>query len=93
MAAWLWAIVVSFAAGIVVSILAATFIGYILVPAVYYLSIMITGHLFGQWAARSYGIQQVAAPVGVPGLHARPLAPTPHPQPRRPPRTLRPLRP
>ncbi len=82
-AAWLWAIVVSFAAGLAVSILGATFIGSILVPAVYYLSIMITGHIFGQWAARSYGIQQVAAPVGVPGYippagaYAPPAAPTP----------------
>ncbi|MEI7814667.1 MAG: DUF4013 domain-containing protein [Coriobacteriia bacterium] len=82
-AAWLWAIVVSFAASIVMSILMATFIGYIAVPAVSYLSIMITAHLFGQWAARSYGVQQVATPVGVPGYmppagsYAPPAAPVP----------------
>jgi hypothetical protein len=81
--AWLWAIVVSFAAGLAVSILSATFIGYILVPAVSYLSIMITAHLFGQWATRSYGIQAAAAPVGVPGYvppagaYTPPAAPTP----------------
>jgi hypothetical protein len=81
--AWLWAIVVSFAAGLAVSILSATFIGYILVPAVSYLSVMITAHLFGQWATRSYGIQAAAAPVGVPGYvppsgaYAPPTAPTP----------------
>jgi hypothetical protein len=80
--AWVWAIVVSFAAGLAVSILSATFIGYILVPAVSYLSTMITAHLFGQWATRSYGIQ-AAAPVGVPGYvppagaYAPPAAPTP----------------
>ena len=82
-AAWLWAIVVSMASGLAVSILGATFIGYILVPAVSYLSVMITAHLFGQWAARSYGIQAVAAPVGVPGYvppaggYVPPAAPTP----------------
>jgi hypothetical protein len=82
-AAWVWAIVVSFAVGLVVSILSATFIGYILVPAVSYLSVMITAHLFGQWAARSYGIQAAAAPVGIPGYvppagaYTPPPAPTP----------------
>jgi hypothetical protein len=102
--AWLWAIVVSFAAGLAVSILSATFIGYILVPAVSYLSVMITAHLFGQWATRSYGIQAAAAPVGVPGYvppagayappayapPAAPAAPTPPAAPVSPPAPYQP---
>ena len=89
--AWLWALVVGFAAAVVGSILAATFIGYIAVPAVSYLSIMITGHLFGQWAARSYGIAQVAPSYAAPGYipptagYAAPPAASPAPPAYQPP--------
>ena len=79
--AWLWAIVVSFAhehrrqhpVGAVRSARSS-------VPAVAYLGVMITAHLFGQWAAKSYGVAQVATPVGVPG-YMPPAVPT---RPRRP---------
>jgi hypothetical protein len=83
--AWLWAIVVSFGGGVVISVLGATFIGYIAVPAVSYLMVMITAHLFGQWAARSYKIAQVApAAAGVPGYIPPAGAYTPPPAPPAP---------
>ena len=66
-AAWLWAIVASFAVSVAVSILGATFIGWIVVPAVYYLGWMVMGHLFGQWAQRSYGIVAAAPSYAAPG--------------------------
>ncbi len=69
-AAWVWVLVVGLAAGVVTSILGVTVIGYIAVPAVSYLATMISGHLFGQWAARSYGIAQVAPSYAVPGYVA-----------------------
>jgi hypothetical protein len=59
-AAWLWALVLSFGASVVIGVLSATFIGYIAVPAVSYLMVMMTAHLFGQWAARSYNVAQAA---------------------------------
>ena len=87
--AWLWSIVVSFAAGIVVSILSVVpVIGSIIGIATYYLAIMITGHLFGQWAAKTYGVTQVATPVGVPGYvppaYAAPAPPAPPAPPAAP---------
>ena len=72
--AWLWALVAGVASSIVVSVLSATGIGGILVPAVSYLVAMITGHLFGQWAARSYGVI-AAAPAGPGGYMPPPPAP------------------
>jgi len=81
--AWLWALVAGAASSIVVSVLSSTGIGGILVPAVSYLLAMITGHLFGQWAARSYGVVAAApaAPMGYmpppPAPPAPPYAPAP----------------
>lgn len=60
-AAWLWAIVIGVGASVAVSVLSATVIGYILVPAVLYLQIMMSAHVFGQWAARSYGVTAAVA--------------------------------
>lgn len=54
-AAWLWSIVVSFIVSAAMSVVSATGIGAILYPAATYLMVMITAHLFGQWAAKSYG--------------------------------------
>jgi hypothetical protein len=67
--AWLWALVVGFVASTAASILSATGIGAILYGAVAYLAAMATGHLFGQWAARSY---QVATPSVAPAGYAPP---------------------
>jgi len=81
-AAWLWAIVASLAVSVVASVLGATFIGLIVVPAVYYLGWMVMGHLFGQWAARSYGVTPVAASYAASGYippsgtYAPPAAPS-----------------
>lgn len=89
-AAWIWAILLAFGASIVTGILSSTGIGGILVPAVLYLEVMMMGHLFGQWAARSYKVV-AAAPVGtyatpgyippagmtVPAPPAPPAAPAP----------------
>ncbi len=82
-AAWLWAIVVGFAASLAMSVLSVVpFLGSIVGLAAVYLELMIIGHLFGQWAAKSYGVAQVAAPVGVPGYmppagsYAPPAQPT-----------------
>ena len=53
--AWLWALVAGVASSVAIGILSATGIGGILAPAVTYLLAMVIGHLFGQWAALSYG--------------------------------------
>ena len=57
--AWLWALVAGVASSVVIGILSATGIGGILAPAVTYLLAMVIGHLFGQWAALSYGAPEV----------------------------------
>jgi hypothetical protein len=75
--AWLWAIVVSMGASVVMSVLGATGIGYIAVPAVSYLMTMITAHLFGQWAARSYGVAAAAPAYAAPAGYAPPAPPAP----------------
>jgi len=73
-AAWVWALVIGIGSSVVVSALSATFIGYIAVPAVLYLQLMMMGHVFGQWAARSYGISaQATAAVS----YAPPAPPAP----------------
>ena len=75
--AWLWAIVVSMGGSVIVSVLTSTGIGYIVVPAVSYLMVMITGHLFGQWAARSYRVTAAVAPgYGSPTGYTPPAPPT-----------------
>ncbi|GAB4246619.1 MAG: hypothetical protein Kow00129_07000 [Thermoleophilia bacterium] len=53
--AWLFAIALSILGSIVSSVLTATVLGILLVPAVGYLQVMMTAHLFGQWARRVYG--------------------------------------
>jgi len=73
--AWLWAIVVSMGGGVIISVLSSTGIGYIAVPAVSYLMAMITAHLFGQWAARSYGVTAPAAAYTAPVGYAPPAPP------------------
>lgn len=82
-AAWLWAIVIGMGASVAVSILSATVIGYILVPAILYLQIMMSAHVFGQWAARSYGVAPaIAAPgTGYPTAPPAPAAPMAPPAP------------
>lgn len=70
-AAWLWSLVVGFIVGSVMSIVSATGIGAILYPAATYLMVMITAHLFGQWAAKSYGF------AGLGGAAAPSYAPPP----------------
>lgn len=70
--AWLWALVVGIGSSVVVSALSATGIGGILAPAVSYLVAMMTGHLFGQWAARSY---RMPAGAGAPMGYSPPPAP------------------
>ncbi len=54
--AWLFSIVVSIAASAITSVLSATTIGAILWGAVTYLQVMITAHLFGQWARGAYAV-------------------------------------
>jgi len=67
-AAWLWALVVAFGATAVTGIITAIpVLGWLVADAVVFLELMIIGHLYGQWAARSYAIQPVPAPAGVPG--------------------------
>jgi len=78
--AWLWAIVVSMGGGVIISVLSSTGIGYIVVPAVSYLMAMITAHLFGQWAARSYGVIAAAAPAYASPAGYAPPAPPAAPQ-------------
>lgn len=76
--AWLWSIVVYMAASVVIGMLSATYIGYIAVGAVVYLQSMITAHLFGQWAARSYGVTASPEPVYyASGGYAPPAPPAP----------------
>jgi hypothetical protein len=85
-AAWLWAIVVSFAASIVMSVLSVVpVLGSIVGLAAVYLELMIMGHLFGQWAARSYGVAPMAAPIGVPGYRPPAGSYAPPAQPTAPP--------
>ncbi len=86
-AAFVWALVVSLAMSLAVSILSATFVGYILVPAVSYLSVMITAHLFGQWAAKSYGVARSRSPSASRAT-CLPRVPTRPRQPRHRRRTL-----
>ena len=76
-AAWLWALVAGVASSVVVGILSATGIGTILAPAVVYLLAMVMGHLFGQWAARSYGVVAAVAtsPAGYPPPPPAPMPP------------------
>lgn len=73
--AWLWAIVVSVGGGVIVSVLSSTGIGSIATPVVSYLMVMITAHLFGQWAARSYGVSAPAAAYAAPVGYAPPAPP------------------
>lgn len=90
--AWLYSIVISFAvqavSGLVSSITAG--IGGILALPLTFLSLMMVGHVFGQWAARAYGV--VAAPVGYgtggPGGYVPPAPPAyqpPQPSSQTPP--------
>ncbi len=60
-AAWLFTIAVSILSSIVSTVLVATVIGILVVPAVTYLQIMMTAHLFGQWARGSIGADAGAA--------------------------------
>jgi len=89
-AAWVWALVIGAGGSIVVSVLGATFVGYIIVPAVIYLEIMMMGHVFGQWAAKSYGMRGVAVqpmpatPTYAPPAQPSPPAYTPPPAPAAP---------
>jgi len=88
-AAWLWSLVVGLIVGAAMSVLSATGIGAILYPAAAYLMTMVIGHLFGQWAAKSYGFPGIgsAAPAyGAPGGYAPPPPPayTPPAQPPAP---------
>ena len=90
-AAWMWSIVVGFIVSAGMSVLSATGIGAILYPAAMYLMVMITAHLFGQWAAKSYGFPGFGAAAaahptpGAPGGYApAPPAYTP-PAPPAPP--------
>jgi len=76
-AAWLWAIVISIGASVITSVLGATAIGSILTPAVIYLELMMMSHVFGQWAARSYGSGMMAAAAAPGGYPPPPPAYTP----------------
>jgi hypothetical protein len=78
--AWMWSLVIGFGVGAVMSVLSATGIGAIVYPAAIYLMTMITGHLFGQWAAKSYGYPGLgsgapAYPAAAPGGYAPPPPP------------------
>jgi hypothetical protein len=90
-AAWVWALVIGLGGSVVVSVLSATFVGYIAVPAVLYLEFMMMGHVFGQWAAKSYGIAAPAttAPAYVPP--APPAAPAAQLTPPAPPAPTAPV--
>ncbi len=82
-AAWLWSVVVGMAIGVMMSIVSGVTggVGGFLYPAATYLMVMITSHLFGQWAARSYGFPGLggAAPAygapPAPGGYAPPAPP------------------
>ena len=87
--AWMWSLVIGFGVGAVMSVLSATGIGAILYPAAIYLMTMITGHLFGQWAAKSYGYPGLGS--GAPAYAAR-LLPAGTLRRLRPPTRLRHLR-
>ena len=80
MAAWLWSVVVGFIVGVAMSVISATGIGAILYPAATYLMTMIIGHIFGQWAAKSYGYPGLGAPIAV----GYPSAPSAYPPPSPP---------
>ncbi len=79
--AWMWSLVIGFGVGAVMSVLSATGIGAIIYPAAIYLMTMITGHLFGQWAAKSYGYPGLGsgapayAGAAAPGGYAPPPPP------------------
>lgn len=68
--AWIFAIAISFGGSIASALLTLTGIGVLLIPAVAYLQLMMTAHLFGQWAAEAY-----------PEVHAAAPAPEPEPAP------------
>jgi len=61
--AWLFSIVVSVVGGTITSVISGATGGFggIVSPAITYLMLMITGHLFGQWASRAYGPGTAAA--------------------------------
>lgn len=75
--AWLYALLVSFGGSLVTSLLSSTGIGAILYGAVVYLMLIITGHLFGQWARSAYGITAAAAPAVANAAYAPPAPVTP----------------
>jgi len=82
--AWLFAWVVSLVSSAVTGALTATWVGGILAPAVSFLAMMMTAHLLGQWAAKSYGVAravQPAAPVGYPPAAGGPAGYPPPPPP------------
>ncbi len=73
--AWLFAIVISFAASAVTSVLSATYIGVVLLGAVIYLEAMMISHLFGQWATDAYGLAPAYAAPAAAGY--QPIQPAP----------------
>jgi Protein of unknown function (DUF4013) len=77
--AWLFALVISIAGSAITSVLSATYVGGILFGAVLYLELMMTGHLFGQWARGAFGVAPAfptPAPAGYPPMPPVPPAPS-----------------
>lgn len=90
-AAWIWTIVVALCASALTGVISAVpLLGWLAAYGVFYLEYMIMGHLLGQWAARSYGVQP-ATPTGTPGpvppvgTYATPMYPPPAPPAYTPP--------
>lgn len=88
--AWLYTIVISFAASTVTSIISTLTSGFggILGLPITFLSAMMMAHVLGQWAARSYGVTAAAAypaPGGYPPSAGPVYQPPAPPSPPAPP--------
>ncbi len=59
--AWLFTLAISILGSVLNTALAATVIGILLIPAVAYLQVMMTAHLFGQWAGVVYPLEPAPA--------------------------------
>lgn len=84
--AWMFSLLIAFGSSVTVSVLSSVSGGAfgLATPAITYLTMMMTGHLMGQWASRAYGVApRVPGPGHTPetGWGAPPSGPVGYPPP------------
>lgn len=75
--AWLFALVISIGASAVSGMLTVTYVGGIVVFPLVYLTMMMTGSVFGQWASAAYGINASPHADAEGSPYASPTPPAP----------------